>query len=317
MERGGASLQGDSDVSTPTRGNSALPTLSHSFTFLDNNLSQVRFTVPEEYTRDPVLTLIHFNEYFINVINGEMSRMNAESVGIHLVFSLNLRREPMQLGEDSQRTHFIHTPRMFITRNTVEQTLDSFQEYVQRHIEDKLSLVEGSGFILDNTKCLDIFISRNVVPQKVGAYIKYPAGVRGKHKIFNPNPVHDVDKNACILQCLAAHKLYKRNCGRNMQRHVDSWRKCQRLIKIPEGGMSTWESIDALERKNELSITVYSLYQNKSLYELSISRIGTTKYNEKVTLLLLKNQHCCLIRDLKGFYESFTRKKRTVIARFL
>ena len=117
----------------------------------------------------------------------------------------------MQLGEDTQRTHFIHTPRVFVTRNTIDQTLDSFREFVQKHIEEKLGAVEGSGFVLENTKCLDIFISRNAIPQTVGAYVKFPSGVRGRNKIFNPLPVKDADKNACILQSLVADKLYKDN----------------------------------------------------------------------------------------------------------
>ena len=43
-------------------------------------------------------------------------------------------------------------------------------------MEDKLSLVEGSGLILDNIKFKDIFISRNAVPHVGVAYVKYPTG---------------------------------------------------------------------------------------------------------------------------------------------
>ena len=83
---------------------------------------------------------------------------------------------------------------MFVTRNTIEQTLISSQEYVQIHIEDEFSLVKGSRFILDSIKCMDIFISRNAVPQAVEAYVKYLTGVRGKKQALNPLPVHDLKK---------------------------------------------------------------------------------------------------------------------------
>ena len=66
-----------------------------------------------------------------------------------------------------------------------------------------------SGFILDSTKSMDILISRNAVPQAVEAYVKYLTGVRGKKQVFNPHPVQDVQKNVCILQCLAAYMLYR------------------------------------------------------------------------------------------------------------
>ena len=67
--------------------------------FLDNSLSQVRFTILQTHTRHPVLTLENFR-LFSKSNNEEMSHLNPESVGIYIVFSLLLKRGPIQL-EDS------------------------------------------------------------------------------------------------------------------------------------------------------------------------------------------------------------------------
>lgn len=87
-------------------------------------------------------------------------------------------------------------------------------------MEDKLSLVEGSGLILDNIKFKDIFISRNAVPHVGVAYVKYPTGWRGEESVINPHPVQDLEKKACILQCHAAYKLYKHKTTKSMKKNM-------------------------------------------------------------------------------------------------
>ena len=65
-----------------------MPSITHNFSFIDNNLAQIRFTIPQSHIREPELVVHHFRDYFSEIISGEMSRMQAVSVGVSLVFTL-------------------------------------------------------------------------------------------------------------------------------------------------------------------------------------------------------------------------------------
>lgn len=127
-----------------------------------------------------------------------MNRLDAASTGLYLNFSLHLGREPFIDGEESFRVRYIHNPRLYGTRYTLTDILESLQDYVENNIEEELFQVEGSGNVLDESKFLKINILRQGVPQAVGSFVQYPKGVWGVRKIFNPRTLSD-KMDTCIV----------------------------------------------------------------------------------------------------------------------
>lgn len=100
-----------------------------------------------------------------------MNRLDAGSIGIYLNFSLQLRGEFFIDGDDPIAIHYIHFSKVYGTRNAITDVLESFQDHVKNNTEIKLSQLEGSEYVLEEIKFLEINILRQAVPQAVGSYV--------------------------------------------------------------------------------------------------------------------------------------------------
>jgi len=173
---------------------------------------------------------------------------------------------------------------------------------------------EGSGLDLERITAHNITISRVVVPQAIGRYVAYPANARGRHLVFNPNSDND-----CVIQSIAAGKLLASGTSlKNMHRRVDTPDKCARhVIYDPQKLPISWETLGELERDNNLSLYVYSILKNlgekDNRYSLSQVRKGRDDNKKRVIihLLLLENEHACLITNFNRFVDAFTYRGRT------
>ena len=75
-----------------------------------------------------------------------------------------------------------------------------------------------------------------------------------------------------------------------------------------------WESISELEKLNHASINIYNLAKqshNKSKYEIQLVHHSRQNY-EKLNLLLLNEDHVCLIKDLKKYYRAFIHRNKPI-----
>ena len=75
-----------------------------------------------------------------------------------------------------------------------------------------------------------------------------------------------------------------------------------------------WEALSELEKLNRISFVIYRISKqshNSRKYCLQLVHHSRSEY-EKVPLLLLEDEHICLIKDLKQFYRNFARKSETI-----
>ena len=84
--------------------------------------------------------------------------------------------------------------------------------------------------------------------------------MRGKHKIFNPKGV----QASCVIQYIAAYQLRRRDkTWENIQRRAKSHAGCEGWVKTDGVKLPvSWESLAQLERLNDVSLQVYTLYKN-------------------------------------------------------
>ena len=75
-----------------------------------------------------------------------------------------------------------------------------------------------------------------------------------------------------------------------------------------------WESLSQLEKLNKVSFNIYNLSKqshNDKKYCIQLVHDSRSDY-ERVNLLLLNDEHVCLIKNLKEFYRSFIHRNKAI-----
>ena len=150
----------------------------------------------------------------------------------------------------------------------------------------------------------------------LGDFKPYPRGIRGSHQIFNP-----ITSANCMLTALAAFKYYKehpniepacleRKINRNQR---NFW---QNIINIGNLNSETigWESLTELENPNKVSFIIYNsslLNHNSRKFCIQLAHYSRPNY-EKFPLLLIKNDHACLIKNMNGLYHNSIERTKSI-----
>ena len=132
------------------------------------------------------------------------------------------------------------------------------------------------------------------------------------HNIINPN-IHE----NCVSITIAAFFHLKTNpniepgkLATKIQRNPRRFWQSRVNIGTLDSTSIGWESISELEKLNHISINIYNLAKqshNKSKYEIQLVH-HSRQNHQRVNLLLLNEDHVCLIKDLKRYYKNFIHR---------
>ena len=109
-------------------------------------------------------------------------------------------------------------------------------------------------------------------------------------------------------------KLKPRTDNRHLQTKIKLNPRKFWTDRVALGSLSSysigWEALSELEKLNKISFVIYRLGKqthNSRKYCLQLVHHSRSDY-EKVPLLLLHDEHICLIKDLKQFYRNFSHR---------
>jgi len=189
--------------------------------------------------------------------------------------------------------------------------------FLQNAIDERVDQVEGSGWNIEKVDKFRIILSKNEVGI-IGTFKEYPADARGQQYIFNVNNNYN-----CVITALTAYKLIQQNPNIRRFNLLTSLKSLYRHTNIINTknivNDITWDSLSLLEKDNNMSIYVYALRttknKDKNRYTIHLARKGS-KENEAnfVSLLLLNENHVCLISNLVNFYRTFCNSYEFYIA---
>lgn len=162
----------------------------------------------------------------------------------------------------------------------INEKLDMAFEKILHSIENFVRY--GSGWIINTVKHIDVHIGKyNSISG--GCYnIELPSFIKKKKCMLNIK----CKDNLCFVYCILA-KLYPSSSNKNV---VSSYKKYLKYIDIKKLFPVTLDSIKYFEKRNNLSINVYSY--DSEVFPIYVSKKRTTKIN----LFLYKN-HFFLITN--------------------
>ena len=206
---------------------------------------------------------------------------------------------------------YITSTSSLYTMLEIPDFLDHIKATVANRIENTQNKLQGSGWVIREITRFNITICK-FARGSLGSYKPYPRDVRGKHNIINPN----VCENS-ILITIAAFFHLKTNpnvepgkLATKIQRNPRRFWQSRVNIGTLDSTSIGWESISELEKLNHISINIYNLAKqshNKSKYEIQLVHHSRQNY-QRVNLLLLNEDHVCLIKDLKKYYKNFIHR---------
>ncbi|XP_069175223.1 uncharacterized protein [Procambarus clarkii] len=178
-------------------------------------------------------------------------------------------------------------------------------------IDECLKNVQSSSVGIHSMSGFAINFSYIRHPMHLGSYVPYPAKLKGKESVFNPESEGD----ECLLQCIAAYKnLALGRTMHNVRHHYKSLRWCRRFvvwadeIRFPV----SFDNLKKIEKLNKISIYIYTVTHESNRYYLSLARKSQEKYADKVPLLLLEGKHLCLIKDFDKFVKSINNHSERI-----
>jgi len=278
------------------------------------------FSIPNQDQPSPSDYLRRNQDYFTDVLQIHRSTLGCPppSTKSFTGFNITLSKIDFTTGNVTHIEKDITLCSYAISsEDECRRAVCGWAEEAEAKLEEWLS-DEGSGLDLESINAHDITISHLLVPQAIGRHVAYPEDVRGAHYIFNPTGNTD-----CVIRSLAAGKwLAAGRSKNNLHRAVNTPAKCARLIKHDAEKLPTsWETLGELERDNSLSIYVYTLEKTNIFHEkyaILQVRKGREDIKERLRLhlLLLKNEHACLITDFNKYMDVFTMRGRNVHKHF-
>ena len=208
---------------------------------------------------------------------------------------------------------YITSTSSLYTMVEIPDFLDDIKTTVANRIENTQNKLQGSGWVLRDITRFSITICK-FAKGSLGSYKPYPRGIRGRHNIVNPN----VREN-CVLTAIASFFHLKTNPNVEpvklaVKIQINPRRFWQSRVNIGtlDSTCIGWESISELEKLNHISINIYNLAKqshNKSKYEIQLVHHSRQNY-QRVNLLLLNEDHVCLVKDLKTIIETLFTGKR-------
>lgn len=260
---------------------------------------------PETFFRhykEPIIKLM--KEYF-----NKFASKNVVKVFSELEITL-LKRVFNAKNSAEYEPFYLILPNQLISSSSITSSIEQWSEYLNRELEERLNVVEGSGFIVHSVNSFHIAYAKIGVANTLGSFDYPRKEVRGCTNIFIPSGYHD----ACIVQSMAAFFIARETDPQrlrwaNIAQRVNNLNTCARYVCWKSMSFPiVWENISALERMNNVAIYIYGLQNiEKSRWVVFLSRMGCKKYKLIIPLLLLNGQHACLIKDFNNFIRSVTR----------
>ena len=252
-------------------------------------------------------------------ILNEFDKLNIKAAKMYVSITVLMVRNLPSKGEDDENPEtsefYILSTSALYTHNEIPEFLDHVRSAVNSRLENTQKQLQGSGWIFGEILKYEVTICK-FAKGILGHHKPFPHGLRGSHHIFNPRSSEN-----CVLISLASFVFLKPNpnirpCKLAAKIHRNSRKFWQDRINI--GSLNSdsigWESLSDLENLNKVSFIIYSLSkQNHDDDKYCIQLVHHSRSNyEKVHLLLLDDDHICLIKNLPEFYRSFINRRSPI-----
>ena len=292
---------------------------------LDNSL-QVLSYFPADSSMQKCDVLRNIDSQLISDIRDIYAKNDSLSCKLYAQVTLDIEKGTPGHPNFKHDLHFINTPVDIFTLEEIPVFKQFIVAYTVNNLENSFSKLEGSGWRAVNIAEIKVHVCR-INSYSLRGYAAYPSYLRGVHNVYNP----DTDQN-CVLIALASFKKFiktpsvlPKNLTRDIKRRGSKYWREELDIGALDPSDIQWADLDVLERKNNININIYNLHspnhshdnnQDKinspNTHTLHLARRSRCKYKTVVSLLLLNNNHICLIRNLISYYKNFTRKQISI-----
>ena len=274
---------------------------------------------------DVTTILTHHKDTLITDIKDVYDKRNRLINKLMIEILINTERENPSTEKFENKIYYITSPVHVYTRHELPIFITDSIEHVQDNLENSFTNQEGSGWRIAGVHSIRVVICEfgKNGKEKLGTYTPYPSNLQGSRHIFNPNSTVN-----CVLTALSGFlrfeknpNMLKKNLIRSLSLKKDRfWKEVLNVGNVITDDIQ-WQDIDKLEKYNMMNINIYHLseiesYESKkrktSRHQLHLARRSISRYEKTVSLLLLENNHVCLIRDLKKFYKAFTSHRNEI-----
>ena len=293
-----------------------------SRSLMENTVTELSISVPENYKRFPILYLLQcHNEIYDIIYNKIVIQDNIFNFGMMLKFIIQISKQsPNQL--DKIERLFLSTHRYILVYTEIREILMLIIQWFSNRMEEMLSKTEGSGWVVDKIINFQVCYHKVRGINRIGSpLVAYPV-TRCKLFIFNP-PAENLSDKMCVSKCIAAHILKDKFMFKNRK---PNWnyiknlliksKNIKRYLNYGKTNRITFDNLNIIENANKLKIRVYNLYFSNETdrHEISLIRRGNKKYTNTCNLILYKyltndktpSWHCFLIKThISQFLNNF------------
>ena len=299
-------------IESPSRQNEV-------FTSANDSLATIDIPIPPQHKYDIDILVSENEQNITESILDEYRRLNLKSAKMYVSIDVLMVRNQPSKGDadESPETSYFYilSTSALNTRLEIPDFLEHIKATVSNRIENTQNQLQGSGWVIREIAKFQINICK-FAKGAIGNYIAYPASVRDGHNIINPN----VGEN-CLLIALASFFYLKIHPDTEPGKLATKIRRNPRKFwqdRLNIGSLNSvsigWESLSELEKLNHVRFNIYNLDKqnhNKSKYCLQLVHHSRSNY-ERVNLLLLNEDHVCLIKDLKQYYKNFIHRNKPI-----
>ena len=194
------------------------------------------------------------------------------------------------------KTSPIATTRSIPIEEALESTFQDMREKINTYIRN------GSGWVLKAVLDVDLRVA-TYDPLRATSYLRLPEKLHNSVSVLN---IRNYDDDKCALWCILArlYPIHRNNDRNNLSSNPNAYRAHEN--DIDTSGIEfplQIRDIGKLERRNDLSINVFSLTSRDEVVPIRISEKTDLPNDRIVDLLYITNgfqSHYCLITNLAG-----------------
>ena len=289
---------------------------------MENTLIELNINVPEQYKRFPINFLIEcHNDIYEIMYERIVSQDKIFNFGFMMKFIIQISKQSPNTPDKIEKL-YLSTHRYILVYTEIREVLQLIIQWFSNRLEQLLSRVEGSGWVIDRILNFQISYHRVVGINRVGSPLfEYPE-IRCRRLIFNP-PAENIFDKMCIPKCIAGHILKdvfiyknKKPNWNYISKLLIKSKNIKRYLNYGKTDIITFDNMHIIENANKLKIVIYCLYYSNDTcrYELSLIRKGSKKYKNKCNLIFYKiltdnnkiSWHCFLIKcNIRQFLNNF------------
>ncbi|XP_042878488.1 uncharacterized protein LOC122257320 [Penaeus japonicus] len=306
-----------------------------------NTYRRMRIHVFNSCGMNVELVLSMHREDIKQIIMRELSEIlgRSPSLRINLTINIGTSRPASNLSEREESLNFYIRTRMrliFNINDDLDRIINKWLNELRKGAAKAEEEPEGSGYSFDRVLFIDVDIYHSALTQILRGFKEISKTFSGKNFLYIPKDSLETE-GMCVLKCIAADIIIRDKnqpnkdiCSSTLNRKLRSLKKLLCHVKIPPNTRSIdWESLNIIERANNVNLDVYTLLclndedeakdgkrRNRKGKRLMISMVRKGRAfpsKRKISLLLIEENQIALIRNLRKFLNAFCELMRKKI----